>query len=283
MSEPVLGDEETADIDAALATWRQGDFALGEQWFVHVADPAAPLTEAAERAAADEGPQALTSEVAGLIVLTQTCDIVRRCSERPYLEVAPVVELNEDELRSVQRGRRPAYATFPNLAAHGLAADLDRVMTVEKAIVATWERSPGCRGDDEIRDFARALARKRARFAFPDDFNTLAKKLVGRLAEKHGKQTLEGSALRALREIRVNASPSWDAAEVDILIWFVRANAEEGFAGVAWADHLEAWLKLMPSAERFRSVEGQITSLAELTAADYIASDVLDLDHLSSS
>lgn len=68
-------------IDAALREWRQGDLALGESWFVHVANGAEPLTAltalAAEAEGAD-GPSALTSEVPGLVVVTQTCDIVMR-------------------------------------------------------------------------------------------------------------------------------------------------------------------------------------------------------------
>lgn len=43
-------------------------------------------------------------------------------------------------------------------------------MTVEKAVVAQWERKEGCLNDQEIRDLGIALTRKRARFAFPDDF-----------------------------------------------------------------------------------------------------------------
>jgi len=69
---PLAPDSDDARrIDDALAHWRQGDFALAECWFVHVGDPAAPLTKAAAQTDG-EGLQALTSEVAGLVVITQT-------------------------------------------------------------------------------------------------------------------------------------------------------------------------------------------------------------------
>ena len=42
----------------------------------------------------------------------------------------------------------------------GFAVDLDRVMTVEKSIVADWKRTPGWELDQEVREFAMALARK---------------------------------------------------------------------------------------------------------------------------
>lgn len=88
-----------------------------------------------------------------------------------------------------------------------LVADLDRVMTVEKSVVFSWQRTVGCPLDEDARNFARALARKRARFAFPNDFNRLVDPLSQRLKEKHDRRSPEGGALRALREIRVVVTP----------------------------------------------------------------------------
>jgi hypothetical protein len=273
--------DEVKRIDASLWEWRQGDLALEESWFVHVADGAVPLSDAAAEAA--NGVQALTSEVLGLVVITQTCDIVRSCATRPYVEVAPLVRVSEDDLHQVRRGRRPAQATLPTVETDLLVADLDRVMTVEKSIVASWKRTPGFTRDPDGRAFAQALARKRIRFAFPDEFTTLAKKLQARLGDKHDKNTEEGRGLRGLREIRVCASPSWDAASTEIFFWFIRDDAAATFEGKNWADLLKDWLKLVPPSGRFTSVEGQVATLQEMTAADYVQSDPLDLDHLSTT
>lgn len=272
--------DEAKRIDAALQQWRQGDLALEESWFVHVGDPRVPLTDAT--AEASEGEiQALTSEVRGLIIVTQTCDIVRACVDRPYVEIAPLVQVSEDNLKQVKRGRRPAYASLPSLEGERLVADLDRVMTVEKSIVATWNRTPGYTNDADGRAFAQALARKRVRFAFPDDFTNWVDRLHRRLVDKHAKDSLEGRGLRALREIRVRAAPSWDAAEVDVLFWFVREVEEPTFEGKGWWDLLSAWLKLVPASGRFKAVDGQVVVLEDMTARDYVESDPLDLDHLS--
>ncbi len=268
-------------INASLQDWRQGDLALDESWFVHVGDGALPLSEAA--AHAESGAQALTSEVLGLVVVTQTCDIVRCCTTRPFIEVAPLMRVGEDDLHQVKRGRRPAHATLPVLEQNLLVADLDRVMTVEKSIVASWKRTPGFTRDADGRAFARALARKRVRFAFPNDFNALAKKLQARLGDKHDKNTDEGRGLRALREIRVFASPSWDDASTEIFFWFIRKDADATFEGKSWADLLKDWLKLVPATGRFTSIDGQVGTLQEMTAEDYVNSDPLDLDHLSTA
>lgn len=281
MARIAAGSPEAQKIDTALKDWRQGDVALDVSFFVHVGDPAVALSEATGEAAV-EGLQAVESEVEGVVVVTQTCDIVRSCLDRPYVEVAPLLAVDDNLLAQVRRGQRPAYALVPATAERKLVADLDRVMTVEKSIVAAWERTPGCTTDAEMRAFAQALARKRARFAFPDDFNELAKKLQSRLVEKHDKKTSEGDALRALREIRVSASPSWDAESVEIFFWFVRCDEDSTFAGQNWATQLEAWLELMKPAGRFTQVEGQVTTLSNMRADDYVESDPLDLDHLSS-
>jgi len=53
------------------------------------------------------------------------------------------VQLEERALKEVERGRRPQFAFVPGVAHRRLVTDLDRVMTVEKSIVAGWERTPG--------------------------------------------------------------------------------------------------------------------------------------------
>jgi hypothetical protein len=111
----------------------------------------------------------------------------------------------------------------------------------------------------------------------------LVDKLQRRLVDKHDKESVEGRGLRALREIRVRAAPSWDAAEVEILFWFVRNEEEVIFEGKSWPDLLNSWLKLAPASGRFKAVEGQVVVLEDMTARDYVESDPLDLDHLSTS
>lgn len=272
---------EAERIDAALKLWRQGDVALDAQWFLHVADPQQPLTTMASDGDG-EGPQALTYPVEGLALVTQTCDVVRSCVERPYTEFSPLVEVTGDVLQDIKRGRRPAYAFLPVLANRRLVVDLDRVMTVEKSLVATWTRTPGWSTDAESREFARALARKRVRFAFPDDFTGFVKRLCRRFTDKHEKDTAEGRGLRALREIRIQAAPSWDAPAVALMFWFVRHDEEIEFEGKSWDGLLDGWLKLVLAAGRFTEVDGVVVALDDLTAAEYVNSDPLDLDHLSS-
>ena len=66
------------------------------------------------------------------------------------------------------------------------------------------------------------------------------------------------------------------------MFWFVRHEDDTDFEGKSWAPLVEAWLKLVPAGGRFTNVQGQVTTLDGLTAADYVHSDPLDVDYLSS-
>jgi hypothetical protein len=281
---------EIDEINAALEHWRQGDVTLDAGLeFLHLADLSRALSPASRQAAESitevgevlsADPVPLLDEVLGLVVLSQSCDIVRNCEQRPFIEVAPLVEVPHDQLQVVARLKQPAFAYIPALAARGLVADLDRVMTIEKSILARCQRQPGWATDDEARSFAKALARKHARFAFPDDFNEAAAEFKKRLTKRHEKSHAEGAHLRALREIRVRAAPSWDDEAVHLSFWFVK-DAEPQDHPSAWEEWVDEWTALLDQSRRF-TVEAIIACrLEDMTGRDYVESDRFDLDQLS--
>ena len=287
---PLSGEDETA-IDDAIQAWRQGDVVLdADLEFVHLADLTRPHSPASRSFAeclagagdpAPEGATAISDEPLGFAVLSQTCDIVRSCRDRPFVEVAPLVPVSANVVEEARRLKRSAFAYVPAVADRHLVADLDRVMTVEKAVVAGWARIAGIETDADRRAFAEALSRKRSRFAFPDDFLAAARPLLKRLARKHDKLDDEGAHLSALREIRVRAVPSWDDTSVQLSWWFIKENDPDGVAAVAWPDLADEWLALFDQTGRFRLEPPTVCRLGDMTAQDYIESDRLDLDSLS--
>lgn len=275
-----LDEARQARVDEALGTWRQADCALGNHRFLFRLDTEAPLTEPAAVAAAVQADTA-EEDVRGFTVVTQTCDLVRGCRERPFVHVSPLVEVDASTLREIERGRRPRYAFVPTLAARNLVVDLDRVMTVEKPVIAGWTRIEGMRHERDARRFRFALIRNRARAAFPDDFVRLISALTRRISAKHDAQSDEGRALRALREIRIRAEPSWSAQEIRVMFWFIRDEGSLSFEGRNWNSYREQWLRRIPTAGRFSGIDGAVQTLDDLTARDYVESDPLDFDHLS--
>lgn len=99
----MTGTEEQADPDCkGLRHWRQGDVSreTGLE-FIHLADLSRPQSPASLAVSAEgtDGTQTagmapVVEEVAGFVVLTQTCDIVRSFRKRPYIEVAPLAPIS---------------------------------------------------------------------------------------------------------------------------------------------------------------------------------------------
>ncbi len=193
-----------------------------------------------------------------------------------------MVAVDERVLKESARGHRPRYLFVPGVAHHGLVGDLDRVMTVEKAVLASWSRAPGCISEEDTTRLAQALARHKARFAFPDDFGEVVDKLQDRLTEKHDKRSAEGEALRNLREIRVAATPSWDAEAIDLFFLFVPNDDERNFEGKSWDQFLVKWLELVQPQGRYRTVDGLVLALGDMNAREYVSSVQLDLDYVTS-
>lgn len=108
----------------------------------------------------------------GHAILTQTCDLVQRPGrDRPFAALAPLVKLPVNEAEQGRRGRLVRYAHLPAFRDGSYFVDLDRITTIETGALLLQERTPGLSDDEERSVFARAVARKFGRFAFPDELS----------------------------------------------------------------------------------------------------------------
>lgn len=284
-----IEDNVATQVNDSMRSWSQGDVTLDPGIdFVHMADltmahssSSSRLREALLPSDVPVGPTPVSDSVPGFVVISQTCELRRDCRDRPFVEVVPLIKVDADELEAVRRLKKLAFGYVPAVANRGYVADLDRIMTVEKALVASWSRLDGLTNASEHRDFRRVLSRKWTRMAFPDDFVEAARRIRDRFLKKHQKQSAEGAHMRALGEIRVAAVPSWNDRQVDVTWWFIRANEPEGWP-VSWADMTRNWMDLFDSdGSRFQTDHCIACRLEDLTARDYVESDKLDLDQLS--
>jgi len=269
------------DAQVSLTPWQQGDCALDVSGFVYRLDVRVPVT--VEDPSDPDPSDVAETDVPGFVVLSQTCDIQRAIAQRPYVKVSALIPCPTGiTIEEIRKGLRPQFAFVPGVADRGLVADLDQVMTVEKPLLASWMRLEGCRNDGELRAFASAISRKFARFAFPNDFVGALRKFAALVKEKHNKpESAEGKALRALREIRVAATPSWNATTVRLYFFFVRPEQESEAPSQSWAHWTTRWLDLVRPSGRYVSVDGIAIPLSKMRADEYLASDQLDFDHLS--
>lgn len=264
--------------ESVLRQWRQGDCTLGDNFnFYYVAAPEVPSHQARLN---DESSELVSEAVLGLVVVSQTCDIVRSPDTKPFLEVSPIVKVPETILKEIKLFLRPGYLYIPGLAGQNLVADIERTMSVEKQVVVDWTRIPGWNTDTEIRQLQFSLARKRQRFAFPDDFNELLGDLQKRIQKKHDKHSPEGDALQGLEQIRVLATPSWDSESVDLLFWFVKGEDRNDDTNMI-RSQMDKWQEHFVPSGRFKSAGWVLTTYDDMTAKDYLSSDLLDLDYLS--
>jgi len=269
-------------VDAQLASCRQGDVADFGTFSWH-ADAQLPLTEAAAQTGNDSGHEIVVSRSEEMVVVTQTCDLVRSCADRPFVQLSPVVYLEQQAASEAKRGMRPRYAPIPDL--DDLAfGDLDRIVTVEKTLLAGATRKRGCADDRSARRFAASVGRKFGRIAFPDDLVLSLRGLTTRVRAKHDKNSAEGNGLASLEEIRVTASPSWNAETVDVFLSFCPSTtnrAREVMTEEDWDSIIDEWIGRCEPTGKIASVDGAMIPLEELSALEYIDSDRLDLDHLS--
>ena len=278
-------------VDRALADWNQGDVCCDPGLkFIFLADLPRPLNpestgalgqspRASEETHESELEVVSEDKIEGLVILTHTCDLVRSCLSRPFVEVAPLVKVSERIVEETRLWKRIAFAYVPSKASDCLVADLDRIMTVEKRAVARWKRVQGCYTDDEARQFRAAIGRKRSRYPFPDEFVEAIEDIHDRLLQKHNKKSEEGVHLRALSEIRVLATPSWDATSVSIRFLFIKNEDPEP---AMWHTYIRSWLSKFKSRSKYTLVDDySVTDLYTMSADDYVSSDRLDLDSAS--
>ena len=215
------------------------------------------------------------------MVVTQTCDLVRTCRDRPFVEVCPLVELLDDHVALVRQGQMPRFAALPALENAKLAADLDRVMTIEKGLLAsmTCRRKRGVASEAETQVLSEILGRKRTRAALPNDFVAAVASMRDRILDKHKRASREGEFLRAVREICVRGAPDWTASVIEVEFLFVFDR------GGNIPDDADHWIKrlidLVPINSWIADAVGRAVGLDQVSAASYLESYRLDLDHLS--
>jgi hypothetical protein len=277
-----------------IQQWSQGDCVLGDFPIFWGFNKEHPLTEIslelAEESDSTLGISIGADQVEGLVVISQTCDIVRKVSDRPFVQVVPIVQVHEKDVETIRLRMRPRFAYLPALSEKGFVADLDRVLTIEKAFLAEWSRYPAFENDSQRRSFIETIRRYYDRPAFPDIFVNGIKKLAKWIHEKHDRESGSGRNeitpshpgiyLRALEMVLVRARPSWEAESFSVEFILVRKSDEDGISASAWEEFKSLCERKvdLPMTINSRWVE---MSLSALPAKLYLECDQLDLNYLS--
>lgn len=267
---------EASDVEDEdpLSLWRQGDFALDVGGFLFAGSPEGNSAFEAEEHSED---------IVGLVVISQSCDIIRRTGGRHYVAVCPLIKVDEEVLSAVKKGRRP-YLTDVENADERVFADLRRIMSVDKEVVSTWNRKEGfCSESGRVR-FAAALERKFGQFAFPDEFNQAMKGLRGRIWSRHNKpESQPGKVYRSLAQIRFRCEPDWSAEKRTIsVLAIMRERQDREVERSDINEELEEELRKIqwPEGYEWNTPEFILGTAKDFTAEDVIMSHRGDFDFL---
>jgi hypothetical protein len=284
---PAPTEDDIARIDEKLKRWQQGDLLLKPDLpFLFYAHPALQLTPAAQQTEPDEQEATLLVESieSGFVVVSQTCDIVISCRKRPYVELSPLVSADKQLIKETRTLRRSTLAYHPAAASNNLVVDLERTMTIEKALLVEFDRVVGLRTDAETTTFADALAKRRSRFAYPDDFVAACSKFSEHVKKKakakNRDHDTEWLHIDAIDEIRVMATPNWSGQSISLSFWMIKRGDP---ASPDWPGWTKQWAALVDQTGRYQSVSMHVATLGAMTALDYQTSHHFDFDQLSIS
>lgn len=228
-------------------------------------------------------PRHPKGKLEGVVLVSQTCDIVQSPTTRPFITVGALCRLSGGDASAAAAGHIPRYVQIPALPADYFV-DLDRLASVRKARLSKWPRIQGCDTDEEARRFSRSVGRYFSRFAFPDDLNPALKPLVQRLKEKRRRDSTEGRAVDALIDVRLIADPNWEAERIRTNIVFLlppTGHRSDPYTDEEWEEQVASWMSRCQPHGVITDLQGFAVRVDEWSVSEYLASDPLDLDYLS--
>ena len=188
---------ECDEDESALAAWRQGDYTLSVLEFL--------VADGWNGTELDAGAE----PVQGLVVVTQTCDIVNLAPGKEYVVACPLVELNAKSIEDVRNGRSPVAAVLENPPQPNVVVDLGRMMSIHKSVLARLHRQEGLVTDEGRARFSEALQREaRPLRSSPTHLTTTFYRNFAPNSPVLTEDRLNhGKAYRSIRTARVTAIP----------------------------------------------------------------------------
>jgi hypothetical protein len=99
-------------------------------------------------------------EAEGVVIVSQTCDLVSKAATDPHVQVAKLFRVDDDDKKKrwLASGHVPQVVPIPGM--EGLFADLSVVVTLEKAALVGFNWNRSIKDSQKAADFANGVARK---------------------------------------------------------------------------------------------------------------------------
>lgn len=213
-----------------------------------------------------------------LIVASQDCDILARPEQEPYVELLICKEEKPERCAKLVEGNSSRWFLLDKdkrLVAQALQKIHVKKEALEQLKLEGWSL-----GGEVLERFARWLARRYIRPAFPDKFVEVYQGPVDGVLDKVPTKILEHFS-HVISEIRVSKSsvqgPPYNI-EFLLLTGGEKLSKEEVEAVVLIQDSMEAALYASPLVDNVRF---SLQTLYETSIAEYFASDPIYLEYLT--
>lgn len=165
----------------------------------------------------------------GLVVLTQTCDVLSTTKHR--LLLAPVRKFDAQIVKEALKGKRPTLIPIPVAASgsrfdghlidttYAFSIDKDELNHIEHQIqtIPLFDFNEV----QAVTQFANRIARVFTRFPFPDELHDFFQRLKAKVQSKNGKLASPfGNVLDMVRYIRVGC-PNWNSPNREITLYVI--------------------------------------------------------------
>ena len=290
-------------------------------------DSANPQTDASREIVAKRGGEGIRT--AGVtydyaMVMTQTCDLLRTGPDYEFITVCPVIkDSDKARISRVEAGHEPKAVPVPwheeavsrtAIQHEGWIALPSLAVSMERAVASNTDTA-GMPSEAQRRVLAEHLGRFYSRAAIPGEVVDMLVPLTTLAKKREGKASAEGAVFRAVKQIRLQTSPDYDAPppwEITVLfivdpLWLPdspkkrrrpqtlkgstsaeqltdlitghRATADQETATRLWRSITSAWLDECERPDEVSTLQGAIRT--QLTPHEYTQSDFLDLNYLS--
>ena len=213
-----------------------------------------------------------------LVVASQDCDILAKPEKEPYVELLICKQEKPERCTTLVEGNSSRWFLLDKDRCF-VAQAFQRVH-VRKEALESLEMEGWALGGETLERFARWLARRYIRPAFPDEFVEAYQEPVNGVFEETPEEMLEHFS-RVVSEIRVSKSsvqgPPYNL-EFLVLTAGENLSEQEAEALALVQDGMEAALSASPLVE---GVGFSFRTLYETSIAEYFASDPIYLEHLT--
>lgn len=213
-----------------------------------------------------------------LVVASQDCDILAKPEQEPYVELLICKEETPERCARLVEGNSSRWFLLDT--DKRLVAQAFQRIHIKKEALEQLELEDWSLGGEALERFARWLARRYIRPAFPDEFVEAYKGPVDRVFEETPTKVLERFS-RVVSEIRVSKSstqgPPYNL-EFLLLTTGEDLSEEEAEAVALVQEGMETALFASPL---IGSVRFDFRTMYETSIAEYFASDPIYLEHLT--